>query len=58
MELEDLYYQLKEGIVEAFVGIIQGLKTGQKGTFNFLILSPLANAIRPAYICLWRRNGR
>ena len=30
--MEDLYYALKEGIIEALVGIIQGLKTGEKGT--------------------------
>jgi hypothetical protein len=29
--MEDLYYALKEGIIEALVGIIQGLKTGEKG---------------------------
>ena len=45
MELEDLYYQLKEGIVEAFVGIIQGLKTGKKCIFNFFQI--LASLLMP-----------
>ena len=37
--MEDLYYQLKEGIVEAFVGIIQGLKTDGKGMSSYDIHS-------------------
>ena len=29
--MEDLYNSLKEGIIEAFIGIIQGLKSSEKG---------------------------
>jgi hypothetical protein len=29
--MEDLYNSLKEGIIEAFIGIIQGLKSSDKG---------------------------
>lgn len=35
----DYVNQLREGIVDAYVGIVQGLKTGENGKFHLLFIS-------------------